>query len=84
MYEEQPPLTCWYFSYWSGVPSDGLEVHALQNRVVFAFPTNDGLFAVFIAWPRAELDTVRGHRGAIHDGPRCGSRACRTRQRWPA
>ena len=58
-YDVTPPLTCWYFSYWSGVPSDGLEVHALQNRVVFAFPTNDGLFAVFIAWPRAELDTVR-------------------------
>jgi flavin-dependent dehydrogenase len=58
-YEVTPPLTCWYFSYWSGVPSDGLEVHALQNRVVFAFPTNDSWFAVFIAWPSAELDRVR-------------------------
>jgi flavin-dependent dehydrogenase len=58
-YEVTPPLTCWYFSYWSGVSGDGLEVHAHQGRVVFAFPTNDGLFAVFIAWPRAELDTVR-------------------------
>ena len=58
-YEVTPPLTCWYFSYWSGVSGDGLEVHALQNRVVFAFPTNDSLFAVFVAWPRAELDTVR-------------------------
>jgi flavin-dependent dehydrogenase len=34
-------------------------VHAHHDRVVFAFPTNDGLFAVFIAWPRAELDRVR-------------------------
>ena len=26
-YEELPPLTCWYFSYWSGVPDPGLEMY---------------------------------------------------------
>jgi flavin-dependent dehydrogenase len=30
-----------------------------RNKVVFAFPTNDGLFAVFIGWPIAQLPTVR-------------------------
>jgi flavin-dependent dehydrogenase len=57
-YETTPALTCWYFSYWSGVPSPGLEVYALDRRVIFAFPTNDRLFAVFVAWPSAELPAL--------------------------
>jgi flavin-dependent dehydrogenase len=70
-YEVVPPLTCWYFGYWSGVRSHGLEVHVRGNRVIFAFPTNDGLFAVFVAWPRGELSRVRsdieGHFMAVVD-----------------
>jgi flavin-dependent dehydrogenase len=27
--------------------------------MIFAFPTNDGLFAVFVAWPAGELARVR-------------------------
>ena len=50
-YEAVPTVTCWYFSYWSGIPRTGLEVYVRRQRVIFAFPTNDGLFAVFIAWP---------------------------------
>ncbi len=57
--ESVPPLTCWYSSYWSDVPGAGLEVYVRGRRVVFAFPTNDHLFAVFIAWPRAEMTAVR-------------------------
>lgn len=51
--------TCWYFSYWSGVPADGLEVHCRSQSIIFAFPTNDGLFAVFVAWPASQLKTIR-------------------------
>jgi flavin-dependent dehydrogenase len=58
-YDVTPPLTCWYFSYWSSVPNDGLEIYAFQNRVIFAFPTNDNMLGVFVAWPRAELAAVR-------------------------
>jgi flavin-dependent dehydrogenase len=58
-YEIVPALTCWYFGYWSDVPSHGLEVYVRRNRVIFAFPTTDGLFALFVAWPRGELPRVR-------------------------
>ncbi len=58
-YEVVPPLTGWYFAYWSGVPGKALEVYVRQRKVIFAFPTNDGLFAVFVAWARAELPAVR-------------------------
>lgn len=57
--EMVPTLTCWYFSYWSGVPDEGLEIYVRGDRVVLAFPTNDGLFALFIAWSASELATVR-------------------------
>jgi flavin-dependent dehydrogenase len=43
------------------VPDDGLEVHAHDKRVIFAFPTNDDLFAVFVAWPSSELPEVRAN-----------------------
>jgi flavin-dependent dehydrogenase len=59
-YEEVPALSCWYFSYWSGVASEGLELHDHDGRAIFAFPTNDGLFAIFVAFPAAELRAVRG------------------------
>jgi flavin-dependent dehydrogenase len=59
VYQSTPALTCWYFSYWSGVPNDGLEIYLSQRRVIFAFPTNDHLFAIFIAWPIKEFHQVR-------------------------
>lgn len=59
VYEATPPVTCWYFSYWSGVPATALVLYVRQKRVIFAFPTNDGLFAVFVAWPADEFATVR-------------------------
>jgi 2-polyprenyl-6-methoxyphenol hydroxylase-like FAD-dependent oxidoreductase len=59
IYEAAPAVTCWYFAYWSGVPGAGLEVYVRRNRVIFGFPTNDGLFGVFIGWPAAEFPMVR-------------------------
>jgi flavin-dependent dehydrogenase len=58
-YEAVPSLTCWYFSYWADVPGESVEVYDRHGRVCFAFPTNDNLFAVFIAWPSSELAMVR-------------------------
>ena len=57
--ESAPTLACWYFSYWSGVPQRGLEMYVRSERAIFAFPTNDELLAVFVAWPIAELPGVR-------------------------
>jgi flavin-dependent dehydrogenase len=59
VYEAVPSVSCYYFSYWSGVPATGLEIYVRQDRAILAFPTNDNLFAVFIAWPSAELAAVR-------------------------
>jgi flavin-dependent dehydrogenase len=58
-YEDVPSLTCWYFSYWADVVGDAIEIYDRHGRALFAFPTNDSLFAVFVAWPVSELSTVR-------------------------
>ncbi|HKE18719.1 MAG TPA: hypothetical protein VKB80_27770, partial [Kofleriaceae bacterium] len=42
-----------------GVPGRAIEIYTRRRRVIFAFPTSDGLFAVFVAWPAEELAAVR-------------------------
>ena len=59
MYEVIPSVSCYYFSYWSGVPLDRLEFHVGRDFVIFAFPTNDNLLALFIAWPIERFPEVR-------------------------
>jgi flavin-dependent dehydrogenase len=58
-FEETPSLTCWYFSYWSGVPTKGFEWYMRKDRVIFSFLTNDNLFAIFIGWPINEFGSVK-------------------------
>jgi flavin-dependent dehydrogenase len=58
-YESVPTIACWYFSYWSGADPAGLELHVREQHAIFAFPTNDELLALFVAWPIAELARVR-------------------------
>lgn len=57
--ESKPTVSCWYFSYWSGVPWTGLEVYVRDERAIFAFPTNDELFAVMVSFPIAQLPEVK-------------------------
>jgi len=58
-YDTVPTLTCWYFSYWADVASESVEVYDCHGRACFAFPTNDNLFALLMAWPISELAMVR-------------------------
>jgi flavin-dependent dehydrogenase len=57
--EEVPTLSCWYFTYWSGVPGSGLELTVRNERATFVHPTNDGLMTIFAVWPIAELPRVK-------------------------
>ena len=57
-YEFVPTLMCWYFSYWSG-DLRGLELYVRGKRAIFAHPTNDGLFAVFVGFPIGEQRAVQ-------------------------
>ncbi len=85
VYEELPPLTCWYFSYWSGVAHDALELYLRGRRVVFAFPAEQGLVAVFVGWPadllpRDRSDIPRHFMEALHGVPDLAARIRAGRQ----
>jgi flavin-dependent dehydrogenase len=60
-YEAVPTLTCWYLAYFSGVEGAAAEMHNRPSTrsVVFAFPTNHGLFGVFAAFGAEQLPKVR-------------------------
>ena len=45
-YNDQPPLTCWYYTYWSGINAKGLTLYLRPNRAFGTIPTNDGLTCI--------------------------------------
>jgi flavin-dependent dehydrogenase len=57
--ESAPTATCWYFSYYSGVPAPGLELYSRPGRVVLLFPTNDDLAGLFVGFAIGDLAQVR-------------------------
>jgi 2-polyprenyl-6-methoxyphenol hydroxylase-like FAD-dependent oxidoreductase len=58
-YDEQPALTCGYYSYWADAPVQGGEIYRVDRRMLGAWPTNDGLTIIYVAWPAAEFDAFR-------------------------
>lgn len=61
VYHAQPALACYYGSYWSGVATEGLEVYVRDGRLILAFPTNDGLTCIVIAWQHRVFHDVRAN-----------------------
>jgi flavin-dependent dehydrogenase len=58
---EHPSLTCGFYAYWSGVPTDGVEFRVREGRDVLAFPTHDDLTCIWVGrandqWPSYRAD----------------------------
>ncbi len=59
-YNEVPPLTCGYYSYFSGVElPHGPAGYARDYRFIVTFPTNDGLTCVAAQWTKEEFHQFR-------------------------
>ncbi|MEV0715113.1 NAD(P)/FAD-dependent oxidoreductase [Asanoa sp. NPDC050611] len=58
-YEERPPLTVGYYSYWSNLPTDTFEAYSRPGRGWAVCPTNDDRTLVIGGWPHAELAAHR-------------------------
>ena len=58
-YHTKPTLTCAYYAYWSGVALDGLHICPREGWMTIAFPTNDNLACVYVAWPKQEFRAFR-------------------------
>ena len=53
-YHAKPMLQWSYYTYWSGLPLDGMETVIRPERGWGALPTNDGLTLLVVGWPYAE------------------------------
>ncbi|MER5878407.1 MULTISPECIES: NAD(P)/FAD-dependent oxidoreductase [unclassified Streptomyces] len=55
---EHPRMTCTYYSYWSGVPSD-FELYERTGRWIGVLPTNDDLTLLMAYFPQEDFGQVR-------------------------
>jgi 2-polyprenyl-6-methoxyphenol hydroxylase-like FAD-dependent oxidoreductase len=65
-YREKPPLLAGYYSYWSGLPTDGrFETYIRDKRGFAAMPTHGNLTLVIAGWPYEEFaenkKDIEGH-----------------------
>ena len=58
-YNEKPYLQWSYYTYWSGLPIDGMETVIRPDRGWGAFPTNDDLTLLVLGWPYAEANAYK-------------------------
>jgi flavin-dependent dehydrogenase len=60
-YNARPSLSCFYYSYWTGLPTDGaaLELFARDGNAAGLFPTHDGLTLVAVTWNHSRFHEVR-------------------------
>ncbi len=58
-YNTRPGTTCGYYSYWSGIPDEGAAITWGPERIVFRFPTNDGLTCLAMEMPKTAFAAFR-------------------------
>ena len=59
MHLDRGMLTCNYYSYWSGVPIESVELYPRAGRMIVVDKTNDGLTLAVVVWPVGEFHRVR-------------------------
>jgi 2-polyprenyl-6-methoxyphenol hydroxylase-like FAD-dependent oxidoreductase len=58
-YDVRPVAACGYYSYYSGVVQDDIELYVREHCAFGGAPTNDGLHLVMVNWPASDFATVR-------------------------
>jgi 2-polyprenyl-6-methoxyphenol hydroxylase-like FAD-dependent oxidoreductase len=58
-YSTGPVLACAYYSYFSGVEQEDIELYMRERCAFGGVPTNDGLHLVMFNWPTARFPAVR-------------------------
>jgi 2-polyprenyl-6-methoxyphenol hydroxylase-like FAD-dependent oxidoreductase len=59
-YNEKPELLCGYYTYWSGLPMNGVfDTYIRADRGFAAIPTHDDLTLIIAGWPRAQFEQNR-------------------------
>ena len=58
-YDVRPVAACGYYSYFSGVRQDDIELYVRDHHAFGGAPTNDGLHLVMVNWPASDFPAVR-------------------------
>jgi 2-polyprenyl-6-methoxyphenol hydroxylase-like FAD-dependent oxidoreductase len=58
-YERRPVAACAYYTYFSGVPQDDIELYVRDHYAFGGAPTHDGLHLVMMNWPTSDFSRVR-------------------------
>jgi flavin-dependent dehydrogenase len=58
-YNMKPPLQGTYFTYWSGIPMEGLELYIREYRAVYGWLTNDDLVLIGVNWTIKDFQEIR-------------------------
>jgi len=58
-YDVRPVTACAYYSYFSGVTQDDLELYVRAHYAFGGAPTNDGRHLVMVNWPASDFPRVR-------------------------
>jgi 2-polyprenyl-6-methoxyphenol hydroxylase-like FAD-dependent oxidoreductase len=68
LYNVRPTLTCAYYTYWTGVEMEGVELYPRPGRMIVASPTHDGRVVTIVFWPQSEFPAVRADiEGSFYD-----------------
>ncbi len=78
-YDVRPVAACGYYSYFSGIRQDDIELYVRDHHAFGGAPTNDGLHLVMVNWPAKDFAAVRadieGHVWrALESAPRFAAR----------
>ena len=58
-YDVRPVAACCYYSYFSGVAQDDIELYVRDHCAFGGAPTNGGLHLVMVNWPTSDFPTIR-------------------------
>jgi 2-polyprenyl-6-methoxyphenol hydroxylase-like FAD-dependent oxidoreductase len=58
-YDVRPVTGCCYYSYFSGVRQDDIELYVRDHHAFGGAPTHDGLHLVMVNWPASDFPAVR-------------------------
>jgi flavin-dependent dehydrogenase len=81
-------LTCGYYAYWAGVPTEGVEFYVRHGRDILVFPTHDGLTCIWAGrshddWDAYRKDVERTYHEIIGLAPSLAERLRNSRQMSP-
>jgi 2-polyprenyl-6-methoxyphenol hydroxylase-like FAD-dependent oxidoreductase len=87
-YQTKPRLQYAFYTYFSGLPTDGFETYIRPDRGFACAPTHDGLTIIVMGWPYAEAqafkaDVTGNFRKTLDLVPGFAARVARARQEAP-